>query len=128
MRRLSSALVLLAGVVNLLPVSGAISAARLEALYGVAFREPNLVVLMRHRALLFGIVGVLLVVSAFRPALRTAGLAAGLFSMLSFVAIAWLAGEVNAELRRVAVVDVVASAALIFAAVLDARTARAGAA
>ncbi len=128
MRRISSALVLLAGVVNLLPVSGAISAARLEALYGVAFQEPNLLVLMRHRALLFGVVGALLIASVFQPALRTAGLAAGLVSMLSFIAIAWLGGDVNAELRRVVVVDLVGSAALACAALLDLRSARAGAA
>jgi hypothetical protein len=121
MRRLTAALYLFAGVVNLLPVSGALSAARLEALYGIAFREPNLLVLMRHRAILFGIVGALLVASAFRPALRPVALPAGLVSMLSFVALAWGVGDVNAELRRVAVADLVGSAALVCAAVLDAR-------
>lgn len=123
MHRLSTALYLLAGVVNLLPASGVISAGRLEALYGVAFREPNLLVLMRHRAVLFGVVGGLLIASAFRPALRRVALAAGLVSMLSFVALAWRVGDVNAELQRVAVVDGIAGAALLAAALIDARSA-----
>jgi hypothetical protein len=119
MRMLATTLVLLAGLANLLPVVGAVSAARLEALYGVALEDPNLVILMRHRAVLFGVVGGLLVASAFYPPLRTVGIAAGLISMLSFVLIAWLVGSYNAELRRVVLVDVVASLALLVAAILD---------
>jgi len=125
MDRFASALYLLVGLGNLLPVVGVLSAARLEALYGVAIGEPNLLVLMRHRAVLFAIVGALLVAAAFRSAWRAAALAAGLVSMLSFVALAWLVGDVNAELRRVVAVDLVLSAALVVAAALDARTRRA---
>ena len=125
MDRFASALYLLVGLGNLLPVVGVLSAARLEALYGVAIGEPNLLVLMRHRAVSFAIVGALLVAAAFRPAWRAAALAAGWASMLSFVALAWLVGDVNAELRRVVAVDLVLSAALVVAAALDARTRRA---
>jgi hypothetical protein len=125
MERFASALYLLVGLGNLLPVTGVLSAARLEALYGVAIGDPNLLVLMRHRAVLFGIVGALLVAAAFRPAWRAAALAAGLVSMLSFVALAWLVGDVNAELRRVAVVDLVLSAILACGGVIGARSMRA---
>lgn len=124
MGRVVSALYLLAGVGNLLPVVGVLSAARLEALYGVAIGDPNLLVLMRHRAVLFAIVGALLVAAAFRPAWRAAALAAGWASMLSFVALAWLVGDVNAELRRVVAVDLVLSAILACAAVVGARSTR----
>lgn len=122
MDRFASALYLLAGLGNLLPVAGVLSAARLEALYGVAIGDPNLLVLMRHRAVLFGIVGALLIAAAFRPAWRAAALAAGLGSQLSFVALAWLAGDTNAELRRVVAVDLVLSAILACAAVMRARS------
>jgi hypothetical protein len=121
MGRLVSALYLIVGLGNLLPVTGVLSAARLEALYGVAIGDPSLLVLMRHRAVLFAIVGALLVAAAFRPACRPAALAAGFVSMLSFVALVWLVGDANAELRRVVAVDLVLSAALACAAALDAR-------
>ena len=119
MRTLSTALILLVGLVNLLPVGGVLSANRLQALYGVVLEDANLLILMRHRAILFGIVGGLLVASAFQPALRAAGYAAGLLSMLSFVVIAWLAESHGEELQRVVAIDLVASALLICAIALD---------
>jgi hypothetical protein len=119
MGALSTTLIVLAGLLNLLPVSGVLSSQRLQSLYGVALQDPNVVILMRHRAILFGVVGCLLIASAFHPPLRPAGYAAGFVSMLSFVLIAWLVGSYNPELRRVVVVDLVASAALLGALLLD---------
>ena len=121
MKTLATVLICLVGGLNLLPVVGALGAGRLQSLYGVAFSDPNALILMQHRALLFGIVGGLLVASAFHAPLRPAGFAAGLFSMLSFVAVAWLVGGANAELRRVVLVDIVASVALAGAFLLDRR-------
>ena len=95
------------GLVNALPVAGSLSGARLQALYGVALQDPNIVILMRHRAVLFGIVGGLLVGAAFHAPLRGAAYGAGFVSMLSFVLIAWLVGGYNAELRRVVIVDLI---------------------
>ena len=63
MQAISTALIFGVGLVNLLPVSGVLSANRLQALYGVAIEDVNFLVLMRHRAVLFGIVGGLLVAS-----------------------------------------------------------------
>lgn len=119
MRVLSTTLVLVVGVIHLLPVSGALSAGRLRALYGVSVTDASLLILMRHRAVLFGIVGGLLVASALRPSLRPVGLAVGLVSTLSFVLLASLGGGYNAELGRVVAVDLAASGALVVVAVLD---------
>jgi hypothetical protein len=116
---LSTSLICVVSLINLAPMVGAVSSKRLQALYGIAFEEPNLVVLMRHRAILLGIVGALLAVSAFFVPLRPAAYAAGFTSMLSFVLIAWRTGGYNKELRRVVLADLVASAALLVAALID---------
>ena len=115
MDTLATALYVIVGVVNLVPVSGVLSTNRLQTLYGVSLADPNLIILMRHRAVLFGVVGALLVASAFHTPLRPLALAAGLISMLSFVLIAYLVGGFNAELRRVVLVDLAASALLVAA-------------
>jgi hypothetical protein len=119
MRALVTVLLLLAAAVNLLPVVGVLSTARLEALYGVVVQDANLAILMRHRAVLFGIVGGLLVVAAFYPPARPLAIPAGLVSMLAFVAIAGAVGDYNPLLRRVLIVDVAASIALVVAALID---------
>jgi hypothetical protein len=91
-----------------------------SSLYGVSLDDPNLVILMRHRAVLFAIVGALLIVAAFDPSLRRVAIAAGLLSMVSFVVLALTVGDYNPLLRRVVAVDVIAGAGLLTAAVLDA--------
>jgi len=76
---------------------------------------------MRHRALLFGIVGGLLVAAAFQPRLKGVGDVVGFASMLSFLVLAWLVGDYyGAGIRRVAALDGVGIAALAGAALVDA--------
>jgi hypothetical protein len=118
MRQLWTVLVLVAAAINLAPVWGAFAPERMAALYGVDLGDPNLQILMRHRAVLFGLVGALLAVAAFHPPLRTVGYAVGFSSMLSFLLVAWGVGGYGAGIRRVALLDAVGIAALAGAAVV----------
>ena len=106
-RRLLSAILLLAGIIHLLPVIGAFGADRLAALYGTVVAEPNLEILLRHRAVLFGILGVLLTAAAFRSSLVPAAMAAGFASVGSFLVIAWTTGGYNEAIGRVILIDLV---------------------
>lgn len=119
-----SAMLVIVGVIHLLPLSGVLGAERLAALYGLDFAEPNLAILMRHRAVLFGMLGAFLVAAAFRPAWQPLALAAGLVSVVSFL---WLAGSVggyNALIGRVVLVDWLALACLVVGSVAWLRTSR----
>lgn len=118
MKHLWTVLVLVAALINLAPVLGAASAARMSALYGVPLDDPNLQILMRHRAVLFGLVGGLLLVAAFYPPLRATGYAVGFASMLSFLFIAFVVGDYNPQIRRVVLVDGVGIASLAGAALV----------
>ncbi len=120
MKTLWTLLVLVAAAINLAPVLGAFAPARMPAAYGVNLEDPNLQILMRHRAVLFGLVGGLLLAAAFHPPLRTLGYLAGFASMLSFLVIVWQVGECNTELRRVALADVVGLVALAAAGLVHA--------
>lgn len=113
---------LVAGLLHLLPATGLRSAARLEALYGVALAEPALVLLLRHRALLFGLLGALLILGAWRREYQGLAIVAGLVSMLGFVLLAGPPGALPAALRTVAWADWAASALLLVALALRALT------
>jgi hypothetical protein len=98
-------------------VSGVLGAARLTALYGLPFDDPTLALLMRHRAVLFGLLGAFLSYAAFRPALQPLAFGAGFASVLSFLWLAWATPGYNAALARVVTADLVALAALLIGTV-----------
>ena len=114
MRYVVSAMLVVVAIIHLMPLSGVLGAERLAALYGLDFREPNLALLMRHRAVLFGLLGVFLLLAAFRPAWQPLAFAAGFVSVVSFLWLAW-GGVRNPEVGRIVVADVVALACLVVA-------------
>ena len=113
MRLLVSVLLVLVGVIHLLPLAGALGGERLTALYGLRFDDPNAQVLMRHRAVLFGLLGGFCCVAAVAAQLQPAAFAMGYVSVVSFLALMKSVGGTNAQLRRVFVADVVALACLV---------------
>lgn len=114
--KLIAAILLLVGLVNVLPVVGVLSAARLQSLYGIELADHDLIIMMRHRALLFGLLGAFLVAAAFMPVLRPAAFIAGFVSMLGFVLLAWQTGSYGASIGKVVMIDVAAILALMLAA------------
>jgi hypothetical protein len=109
MQYVVSAALLVAAVIHLLPLQGVLGSDRLVSLYGpLPFDEPNLAILMRHRAVLFGLLGAFLLLAAFRPALQTLAFIAGFVSVMSYLWLAWSIGGYNALLARVFAADVVA--------------------
>ncbi len=112
MKYFVSAMLVVAGVIHLLPLGGVLGAERLASLYGVAIDDTNLLILMRHRAVLFGLLGALLVIAAFRPSLQPVAIAAGFVSAASFLLIALSGGDYNAALAQVVTADVVVLACI----------------
>jgi uncharacterized BrkB/YihY/UPF0761 family membrane protein len=88
-------MLVVAGVIHLLPLSGVLGSERLASLYGLPFNEPNLAILMRHRAVLFGLIGSFLLYSAFQPALQSIAIVGGIISVVSFLYLAWAVGSYN---------------------------------
>jgi hypothetical protein len=124
LNRITIACLTLAGIIHLLPLPGVLGAGQLRRLYGVAVDDPNLGILLQHRAVLFGLLGVLLVAAAFRPELRAVALIAGLVSTMSFLVIAWSVGGYNEPVARVVAADIVAVLLLVVAAVIEWRKLR----
>jgi len=114
----SAGLILVSGLINFLPLLGVLSAERLSKGYGVDIEEPNLVLLMRHRALMLGLIGGFMMVSAFRPVLQPSAFFLGFTSMIGFLVIAAQVGALNESLKKVVRADIVATAALAVAAIL----------
>ena len=121
-RALSAALVA-AGLVHLIPAIGALGAGALERVYGVAPADPTLLLLLRHRAVLFGVLGAFMMAGAFAEPLRWWSVGVALLSMCSFVALAWADPGLGAPLVRVLRIDLGLTAILVVTSALHLATA-----
>ena len=106
MRYVVSIALILVGILHLAPLVGVLGPERLAALYGITVDEPSLEILMRHRAVLFGILGVFLVLAAFIPKMQATAMAAGFVSLVSFLLLAWSTGSYNANVGKVVTADI----------------------
>ena len=99
----------LAGIVNLLPALLVFMPQNISKSYGVAVPDGNYELLLRHRGVMFGVVGGLILYSAFTKRYYEVSTLAGLVSMVSFVGLYYLVDKpINAELKRVMQIDVFA--------------------
>ena len=122
MNRFVAAVLGLAGVVHLLPVAGVVGSATLTRLYGTHVTDANVELLLRHRALLFGVLGVGFLVAAARREWRGVGLGVAIVSTISFIALALVTPDRTVEVDRVVLVDTVLVALLAVATVVHARS------
>ena len=106
------------GVINFLPGLGVGSAAMLSQAYAVELDRNDLVILMRHRALLFGIVGGFIIYSVFVPGYQMPAMVMAAVAMPGYVFLMWQVGDYNASLHKIMVVDLVGILCLAGAALL----------
>lgn len=104
-------------VVHALPVAGVLGAGKLTQLYGTALQDAGTELLLRHRAVLFGLLAAFMGYAAMRPDLHRPALLAGFVSMASFLVLWWQqrGTALSAELATVARVDAAAMALLLVA-------------
>jgi hypothetical protein len=108
----STVALLVSGIIHLIPVYGVSGSAALTQLYGIEVVDSNVAILLQHRALLFGILGLLMLLAIALPSIRITVLVAGLLSAASFIVVAMWVGGYNDDISRVIRADALASALL----------------
>jgi hypothetical protein len=111
-------LLIIIAVIHIIPISGFAGVARLESLYGVPVSGNNMEILMRHRAVLFGILGVFFAYAAFTPSVQPLAFIAAFVTLASFFYLAASVGEYNAAIRKIVIGDIVAAISLFGAVIL----------
>lgn len=109
---------ILVGLINGYPVIGAFGSSAIQSLYGVAVEDSNLLMLLRHRAVLLGLLGGFLILAAFDKNLYLYAVIAGLVSMLTYIIIGFSSASYNAAIGRVIIIDIGASIILALAYLL----------
>lgn len=106
----------LVGIIHLLPIAPVFAPETLSRLYGIAPTDVTLLVLMRHRALLLALVGLLCLWASWSPSIRPAALLAAALNVVGFLGFYALYGSPAGALRTIALADIVALPPLVFAA------------
>ncbi|MGI9195680.1 MAG: phosphopantetheine adenylyltransferase [Candidatus Nanopelagicus sp.] len=119
MKIIVSLILLIVSVLHLLPVVGVLGSNSLTKLYGVSILDSNNEILLRHRAVLFAIIGLLLLLSVFKSEYQPAAICVGLISVASFLLLALSIEGLNSEINRVVKIDWVALVLLIVAGVIN---------
>jgi hypothetical protein len=106
------------GLINFVPVMGLLSAQKLESAYSIELASNDLVILMRHRALLFGVLGGFILYAAFVSSYQGAAMIMAAVSMVGYAALVYLVGGYNGSIFKVLVIDVVGIVFLAIAVIL----------
>lgn len=104
----------LAALIHLLPLPGVLGGVSLTGLYGLPVLDNSTELLLRHRAIMFGLDAALLLWAIRSPALRAPAIALTLASDIAFLLLGL--GGMPAGLARIAVFDGVSIIALLLAA------------
>lgn len=111
-----------AALVHLIPSVGVLGADTLDVLYGTDLHDNDNDIdndiLLRHRAVLFGILGIATLTAAWTRRLQTFALVANLASVASFVVIAVTGPDTTPAIERVTLLDAVL-AVLIAASIAE---------
>ncbi len=113
-------ILLVVGVLHVLPCVALIAPDRLLTLYGVTRLDDDLLVLLRHRAVLLGLLGLFLLGAIPRPDWRRPALGGALLSTVVFVLLA-LTVPTSVEIGRVATIDLVALPLIVVGLLLSRR-------
>lgn len=94
------------GLVHCAPVIGTLGPNWLTKLYGITEMSQNVTILMQHRALMFGLMGILFIYATFKPQLQIFASVLAIISMLGFIL---LVGFDNPQekLHKVVLIDTV---------------------
>jgi hypothetical protein len=104
------------GAIHLMPVAPVFVPETLARLYGIAPTDSTMLVLMRHRALLLALVGILCLWASWAPSVRPAALLAAAINVVGFLGFYALYGNPAGALRTIAIADLIALPPLAFAA------------
>ena len=104
------------GVIHLLPVAPTVFPASLTRLYGIAPGDDALLVLLRHRAVLLALIGLLCLWAAWSAPVRPTAVLAAAVNIAAFLGFYALYGNPSGPLRTIALFDLIAIPPLAFAA------------
>ena len=95
------------GLINFTPSLLVFFPHKIASSYGIDIPNSNHELLLRHRAVLFGIIGGIMLFSAITKKYYDLSFVIGLVSMLSFIILFLLVNNINPSLTKVMKIDII---------------------
>lgn len=111
-------MLVLVGLINLIPVLGVFSASQMAQTYAIDIDTTDLELLMRHRALMFGIIGGFVLVAVIKPSYRPPAMIMAGVSMSGFMVLTLMLSGINDALYKIFWADVLGLGCLLVATLL----------
>jgi len=111
--KIASIILVIVGIINILPIMVFFSPSQTKKLYGLTLEGETLTLLMRHRGVLLSIVGIALIVAAFKADYRVFAISLAFISKITFIFLVWTSTNYATQLKQVALIDVGAMVLLI---------------
>lgn len=118
MTKLITVCLIIVGLINFVPVLALISVQKLEEAYSISLLSNDLIILMKHRALLFGILGGFILYSVFVPIHQGPAIIMAAISMIGYVVLMHQVGDYNGSLYKVLIIDYIGLAFLAIVVVI----------
>jgi hypothetical protein len=117
-RNAAVAILVVIGVITASPVITALNPNGITSLYNVTFEDDAVLLLVKHRQVMLGVLGVALVYGAFFYHLRIMVITAAVISKLAFVGLCLTTPNLTQGIQRVIYFDTVSIVLLLIAAVI----------
>lgn len=117
--RIASILLVLVGLLNVTPAVVFFDPSRSLSLYGVELRSDDLGIIVRHRAVLLGLLGAAMIFAAFRREFIVPVVIAALVGKVAFLYLVFTTTSHTGKLGSDAMFDVAAIAVLVIALALS---------
>lgn len=113
--KIAAIILFVVGIINILPIIVFFDSSKTAKLYGVPIEGESLTILMRHRGVLLSLVGIALIVAAFKTDYRVLAVALALISKFAFIFLTFTSANYTPEIKQVALIDVGAIVLLFLA-------------
>ena len=113
--KIVSIILFIVGIINILPLIVFFDPGKTVKLYGFPIEGESLIVLMRHRGVLLGLVGIALIAAAFKSEYIVLAVGLALISKIAFIFLTFTSAGYTPEVQNVALIDVGAIILLLIA-------------
>lgn len=112
------AILVVIGVITASPIVTALNSNGITSLYNVTFEDDAVLLLVRHRQVMLGVLGAALVYGAFFYHLRMMVITAAVVSKLAFIGLCMTTPDLTQGIQRVIYFDAISIVLLLIAAVI----------